>query len=211
MTQLINYVNGEEILPENPIILSFDDGYLSTYKYAFPLLRKYDMKIVLSIIGKGVDNFSKVVDININYSHTTWDQLKEMMESGHVEVQNHSYNLHRVCSGRYGCAQKNSESMENYEKVITEDVCKLQDRASFMLNYIPNTFTYPYGRYSDNLDVILKKLGFKATLSCKYGVNLISRDKPEKLFELKRICRAHNQGIKKLIREGMETLKYINE
>jgi peptidoglycan/xylan/chitin deacetylase (PgdA/CDA1 family) len=52
MTELINYVYEKKPLPENPIILSFDDGYLSTYKYAYPLLKKYNMKIVFSIIGK---------------------------------------------------------------------------------------------------------------------------------------------------------------
>lgn len=62
MTDLIAYVYDGIDLPLNSIILSFDDGYLTTYKYVFPLLKKYNMKIVLSIIGKSTDDFSKVKD-----------------------------------------------------------------------------------------------------------------------------------------------------
>jgi hypothetical protein len=60
-------------------------------------------------------------------------------------------------------------------------------------------------------EVILKELGFKATLTVQYGVNVIKPDKPEKLYGLKRICRAHNQSIQKMIKEGMKTIKYVDE
>lgn len=210
MTELINYVYYGDQLPDNPIILSFDDGYLSTYKNVFPLLKKYNMKIVLSIVGKSVDDFSRVKDENINYAHLTWNQINEMQNSGLVEIQNHTYNLHKVINGRYGCGQKYNEPLDHYEKVITEDVITFQDHMMSKIDSVPNTFTYPYGKYNDNTESILKKLGYKATLSCQYGINLISKD-PDKLYGLKRMCRSHNYNISKLIKDGMATLKYVNE
>ena len=96
MTQLIGYVYQDDELPEKPIILSFDDGYLSTYQYVYPLLEKYNMKIVLSIVGKSTDAYSKVHDVNVDYASMTWDQVKEIQNSGRVEIQNHTYNLHKV-------------------------------------------------------------------------------------------------------------------
>jgi peptidoglycan/xylan/chitin deacetylase (PgdA/CDA1 family) len=210
MTQLISYVYDDEELPENPIILTFDDGLYSTYKNVFPLLQKYNMKIVLSIVGKSVDDFSRVNDTNIGYAHVTWTMIDEMAKSGLVEIQNHSYNLHKVCNGRYGCHQKYNESFNHYEEFLTNDITTLQDKVEAVLGYEPNTFTYPYGRYNENTDEILKKLGFKATLSVKFGVNLINKD-PERLYDLKRICRSHNQSISKMIKEGMATLRFISE
>ena len=94
MTQLIDYVYDQKELPQNPIILSFDDGYLTTYEYVVPLLKKYNMKIVLSLIGVDTDNFSKTFDNNLDYAHMTWNQLNEMACSGLVEIQNHTYNLY---------------------------------------------------------------------------------------------------------------------
>ncbi len=209
MSQLINYVYDGIDLPDNPIILSFDDGYLTTYKYVYPLLKEYDMKIVLSIVGKSTDDFTKVFDDNLNYAHLSWDQIQEMEQSGHVEIQNHTYNLHFVRNGRYGCYQKKNESLSEYESIITEDVNALQSRVRDITGFEPNTFTYPYGKYNDNTESIIKKLGFKATLSCTYGVNVIRVEDKDALFGLKRICRSHNQSIQKLIKGGMETLKYV--
>lgn len=211
MTDLIAYVHDGKELPSNPIILSFDDGYLTTYLNVYPLLKKYDMKIVLSIIGKSTDDFSRVKDENINYSHMTWDQINEMVDSGLVEIQNHSYNLHSTNKGRYGCNKKKCESLSEYEEFLKKDVITLQDKVQSYTNKSPNTFTYPYGRYSNDTEAIIKKLGFKATLSVTYGINVVRRGDPESLFELKRICRSHNQGISKLIEDGMKTIKNISE
>lgn len=209
MADLIKYAYEGADLPANPIILSFDDGNLSTYQNVFPLLKKFNMKIVLSIIGKGADNFSRVSDVNIDYSHVTWDQIVEMEESGLVEIQNHSYNLHKVCNGRYGCSQKANEDFLQYESVVKEDIMMLQDKITSAVGIAPTTFTYPYGKYNDNTDIILKELGFKASLSVKFGVNVINRNDSESLFGLKRICRAHNQPIGRMIKDGMATLKYL--
>ncbi len=206
MSDLISYVSEDIALPDNPIILTFDDGYLSTYHYVYPLLKEYDMKIVLSVVGKSIDDFSRVKDNNVNYAHITWEELREMQDSGHAEIQNHTYNLHKICSGRYGCYQKANETLSQYEQRLTEDTLKLQDRALELLNITPTTFTYPYGKYNDTTEKIIKNLGFKATLSATYGLNLINKD-PERLYGLKRICRAHNDPIKKLLEEAMKTLK----
>ena len=210
MSQLIDYVyNGVE-LPPNPVILSFDDGYVSIYKNVYPLLKEYNQKIVLSIVGKSTDDFSKVNDDNINYASMTWDQISEMDKSGLVEIQNHTYNLHKIRNGRYGCYPMANESIDHYEAVITEDITTLQDKIQSITDKAPTTFTYPYGKYNNLTESIIKKLGFKATLSCTYGVNLIDND-PETLYGLKRICRSHNQPIDKLIEGGMKTLKFRND
>lgn len=210
MNDLIEYVYNDGELPENPIIISFDDGYLSTYKYVFPLIKQYNVKIVLSIVGKSTDDFTRVHDTNINYAHLTWDEINEMKQSGLVEIQNHSYNMHKICNGRYGCGQKYNESLLHYEEVLTEDVTTFQEKLQQMTDGVSNTFTYPYGKYNENSELIMKKLGFKATLSVQYGVNLINRD-PERLYGLKRMCRAHNYSINKLIKDGMETIKHVNK
>lgn len=198
MTQLIDYVDTGKSLPPKPVILSFDDGYYNNYVYAFPLLKKYRVKMVFSIIGKSTDDFSMQPSDNLSYAHVTWDQLNEMIGSGLVEVQNHTYNLHESRAGRIGCTQKPCESKERYEKILTDDVGKLQNEIANRTGFTPNTFVYPYGRSSENTDGILKKMGFRATLSCDYGINLISRD-PDGLFGLHRIERTRGGSVETVL------------
>jgi peptidoglycan/xylan/chitin deacetylase (PgdA/CDA1 family) len=204
---LIDYVNCVAPLPENPIVLSFDDGYLSTYKYVLPLLKKYGMKIVLSLIVKDTDDFSRSKDNHIDYAHVMWRQLNEMLDTGLVEVQNHSYDLHKIKNGRYGCIPKSSEPPDKYEAILKKDVLKAQNKIYMMTGRQPLAFSYPYGSYCDATDIILKKLGFQATLSCRYGINILSRSNPDGLFRLKRLCRSHSESLSRLLDEAYETIR----
>lgn len=204
MEELLDYVYGNRELPENPIILTFDDGYFSTYKYVYPLIKKYNVKIVLSIVGKSTDDFTEVKDENVEYSHITWAQLNEMLESGLVEVQNHTYNMHTAKNGRKGCNQKPGENFNTYQSALTDDLTKLQNEIAEKTGRLPSTFTYPYGVYNDNTIQILKELGFKAGLSCRYGMNVVSKDM--NLYQLRRICRSHGESVEKLIKEVMDLI-----
>lgn len=206
MTDLINYTYGKENLPAKPVIISFDDGYYNNYVYVYPLLKKYNIKIVLSIIGKSTDDFSRVSDINLDYSHVTWNEVNEMLKSGLVEIQNHTYNMHTITTKRIGCQISKGESLEHYDQVLKDDIGKLQKEITSMTGTTPNTFTYPYGKASKESCPIIKKLGFKASLTCDYGINIISKD-PETLYGLKRICRVHNVTLQKALQEAMKTVR----
>ena len=206
MADLIAYADGRGGLPEKPIVLSFDDGYLNNYIFLFPMLKQYDTKVVLSIIGKSADDFTETPSSNVDFAHATWPQLAEMSNSGLVELQNHSYNLHSITTKRYGSLKRPGESVETYEKVLTEDITKLQDEIRAHTGTTPTTFAYPYGRVSKEADPILRKLGFRATLTCNYGVNVITRD-PGCLYGLRRICREHGVSAKKALGEAMKTLR----
>jgi peptidoglycan/xylan/chitin deacetylase (PgdA/CDA1 family) len=162
------------------------------------------MKIVFSIIGKDIDNFSAKPSDNIDTSHVTWGQLNEMLDSGYVEVQNHSYDLHDRCGGRIGCRKLPTDSDAEYEQLITDDVGRLQNRIKLVTGRTPSTFVYPYGAWSEKTENILKKLGFKASITCKYGINIITKN-PDDLYHLKRICRSHNQNVAKVINEGLKS------
>lgn len=59
MTELINYVYNDAPLPEKPIIITFDDGYYNNLSYAVPLLHKYNMKAVVSIVGEYSDRYTE--------------------------------------------------------------------------------------------------------------------------------------------------------
>ena len=118
MADLFAYVDDGTPLPEKPVVLSFDDGYYNNYVYALPLLRQYGAKIVLSVLGKNTDDFSEYPSENIDYAHMTWEQLAELRDSGLVEIQNHTYDLHAHTKQRIGCTQSAGESDAAYETLL---------------------------------------------------------------------------------------------
>lgn len=196
MSQLIDYVNKGSPLPPKPIVLSFDDGYYNNYLYAYPLLKQYGAKAVISIIGKCSDDFSVSDGGHATYSHITWDEINEMMQSGCVEIQNHTYNMHTYDKGRRGSMQKPNETIEVYKNVLENDVGRLQRRIQEMTGWTPNTFAYPFGYMSNGSTQLLKSMGFSASLSCTEGINYFPMDKTKRtedsLYVLKRVLRPPN-------------------
>ena len=196
---LIDYVEGGKELPPKPVVLTFDDGYYNNYLYAFPLLKKYNSKAVLSIIGYYTDLYTETPDENPSYSHVTWGNVKDMLSSGLVELQNHSYNLHTTDKGRNGSKKKRDESDTEYRALLTSDLGKLQDSFKTNVNYTPTTYTYPFGSVSNASFDIIKEMGFKASLSCESGMNHITRD-PECLYMMKRYLRTPKKSAETLLK-----------
>lgn len=198
MEDLINYVYDNKPLPEKPVILTFDDGYYNNYVYAYPLLKEYGFKGVLSIIGYYTDLYSENGEKNPNYSHLTWEDINEMINSGTFEFQNHSYNLHTIDNGRNGSKKKKGESKEDYKKTLSEDLNKLQNEFKENTGFELTTYTYPFGSVSTDSYDIIKELGFKCSLSCESGVNTITKD-PQCLYMLKRTLRTPSVSAKQIL------------
>lgn len=190
---LLDYFEKAKPLPEKPIMLTFDDGYYNNFTYAFPLLKKYNSKIVLSPIGKYIDEYQENGDENPAYAQADWDDLRIMAQSGLVELQNHTYNLHSS-KGRIGVSQKSGESDEEYTKLITDDISKLNKRMSEELDITPTAFVYPFGKKTKIAEQVVKNMGFKASFDCESKMNRISST--DDLYNIHRFIRPHNVSTK---------------
>ncbi len=198
IADLLDYVNGQGELPEKPILLTFDDGFYNNYTYLYPLLQKYDMKAVISIIGKSTEYFSSGKEkMNNNYAYLAWDQLEEMANSGLVEIQNHTYDLHG--EHRNGLAKTSGESTAHFYASISEDLESLQTAIEEHLGFRPTALAYPFGTLSKDTEIIAKKMGFSCTLSCYEKLNLIKKGDPDSLYCLGRVNRQYGPSIEKVL------------
>ena len=208
MSDLIAYVQQGTPLPEKPVMITFDDGYYNNYLNAYPLLQKYQMKAVISIIVGETDKYSELDENKENYSHITWDMINEMMESGLIEIQNHTYNLHKTGNPRRGAAQRKDETTEQYFAAVGADLQKAQDRIEEMTGWRPNTFTYPFGSYSRRSQELLEQLGFAASLGVEGKPCCLTRD-PACLIRIPRYTRTSQKTAEELLAEA-KTKRYTH-
>ncbi len=200
--ELIDFVENGTPLPEMPILITFDDGYFNNYCYAYPLLKQYNTKAIISIIGKYTDLYSEIDEDNPNYSHITWEQAREMCDSGLVEIQNHSYDSHTTDKGRNGTKKKKGESGAAYASYILSDIGRLQDEVERNLGYRPLVFAYPFGSVSEASYDILKEMGFKITLSCEEKVNRIRQGDTECLYMMDRYLRTNKRSVEEILKKN---------
>ncbi len=201
---LTDFVFHNKSLPPKCIMLTFDDGYYNNYFYAYPLLKKYKCKAIFSPIVCMTEKYTEERNISVSYGHISVSDIKEMLSSGCVEIQNHSYNLHKL-SPRRGAEQKRGESDEIYEKTISEDIVKAQNYLEEKIGVQPDCFIYPFGAKSSRTIDIIKKLGFVCTMDCTEKPNRITHS-PDSLYELGRYRRDGKENIQSLIKriEGYE-------
>ncbi len=190
---------GEAELPEKPVMITFDDGNRSDYVYAFPLAKKYGMKMISSPVASYSEQYSALDDRNVDYAHLTWAEMREMQASGLFEFQNHSYDLHRFDVNRKGCLKRRGETEASYRSLLLADFEKSQ--ALFVENGLPAPicFTYPFGSTNALLLQYVKERGFSATLGTYEHVNHLTGDS---LFDLGRFNRPHGYDIRRILNQA---------
>ena len=187
--QLINHFKFGEPLPDKPVMITFDDGQESFYVYAYPLLKKYNMCAVMSIVGAYTDKYTELNDHNVKYSSLNWQEVKELNDSGIVEIQHHSYDMHSYDAERRGVQKKKGESADTYKAIFSADILKLQQELNKYTGREANVFAFPFGYSCEEAVEVLKENGFEAAFTCEEKkVNL--NDGESVLFSLGRFNRS---------------------
>ena len=75
---------------QNPLIITFDDGYLDNWLLVFPLLKKYKFKSTIFISPEFVDQKHGIRSINYNPGFLSWDEMMLMEASGLIDIQSHT-------------------------------------------------------------------------------------------------------------------------
>jgi len=144
LEQLVEHLGTGASLPSKPILLTFDDNYLGEYLYAFPLLKKYNYPAVWSV-------HTNYVGSQVGKPKATWEQVKEMSQSGLITVASHTVNHLRL--------DKLSFDKVDYE--LKESKRVLEEQLGINIDY----FTYPEGDYIESVKAQVANAGYKAALS----------------------------------------------
>ena len=173
--QVIDAENGKGTLPDNAVLLSFDDGYETMYNVVFPLLKAYHYPAVFAPVTGWLDTpenqkityADKMLDRSV---FATWSQVKEMEQSGLVEVASHTHNLHNGINANPSGGQLPAVIAPEYKngKYETEDAYKNRLKSDFartvqtLVNHIgkkPRVMVWPYGQFNDVAVQIARQAG----------------------------------------------------
>lgn len=153
------------------IILTFDDGYVDNYKYAFPLLKKYDFRCVIYLLSD-LDYNRWDVDVKDNPEHRfelmNLEMIKEMDKYG-IEFGGHTKTHPKLATIPIETAQVEIfESKEILEKRLGHKLI---------------SFAYPYGNLNEEVKEIVKDAGYEFAVATDSGDISFSED----LFQIRRI------------------------
>ena len=193
VADILAFVQEGTPLPDNPIMLTFDDGNYSDYQYLQPLLEKYHMKAVAAIIGEAADRCHAILEKTpkAKVPNMGWDQIAALHNAGNIEIQSHGYNVH----GANGSGNKKGEGSEAYYTRLHTDLQKFQDLCTEKIGHTPTAFIYPLGIVGKGSQKIIEDVGIQVTLGCEEGMNVLTPGSKEALFKMHRYNRPSNRSI----------------
>lgn len=139
--------NGTQ-LPEKPVIITFDDGYLDNYNHAFPVLEKYQLKATIFLISDYVNTYP---------NYLTWSAVQDMQQSGLIDFESHTLSHEELTK---------APDLDEAKHQLTGSKQAIEWNLGKQVNFI----AYPCGEYNDDIEQATKDAGYRAAFTVNYGL-----------------------------------------
>ena len=204
LAELRAFVYEGAALPEKPVLITFDDGYMSNYELAYPVLQEFGMKAAIFVIGSSVGKDTYKDTGAAIHPHFSADQAREMVDSGLIEIQSHTYDMHQSAALEPGPARENmqplpGETEAEFIEALRTDFGENRALLEDVTGAAPFALACPEGVYSDLTQAIAVENGIAITLTSDPGVNTLVRGLPQSLLALHRFGVNESVGTEQLL------------
>lgn len=159
-------------LPDKPIVITFDDGYLDNYQFAYPIMQKYGFTGTIFVVSKAIGNtnfFDVEKKLQPENRIMDWNEIRELDAAGFT-IGAHTVDHPHLAE-------------------VTPEVARYQIEESKRalehgLKKPVEVFCYPYGSYNDTVAQITKEAGYRAAVTTELGLAKITSD-PFKLHRIR--------------------------
>jgi peptidoglycan/xylan/chitin deacetylase (PgdA/CDA1 family) len=139
LNDIEEFLYTKKALPENTVLITFDDGYESNYTYAYPILKKYGLNALIFLIGGSIE--SKPQDLKI-IPKLSFDQIREMTDSGLIEFGSHTFNAHYLIN-------EESAFVAMSQELLYEDFDNMNEFFDQIGSPKIKSIAYPYGKFNE--------------------------------------------------------------
>jgi peptidoglycan/xylan/chitin deacetylase (PgdA/CDA1 family) len=180
----LSVINGDKPVPPKPIMITFDDGWLDNWLFAFLLLKKYQMKAIIFVITSQLADNGKrqradegaVSPLPVHKEcqkfveqgrgdevMLSWDELREMGKSGLVDIQSHTHTHQRW--------DKINSDDEQRRKILDEELRISKRLIEEGLGKKCRAVCWPWGKYSEEYIELAKSSGYELMFTTEKGTN----------------------------------------
>lgn len=173
LEEVIALIRNKQTVPPRTLAVTFDDGYIDNYKYAFPILKKYGIPATIFIIAEEVGR----INSGGVHDRLDWEQIKTMQNSGLITIGSHAV-------GPQPLDRIKSEAELRHQIFDSKRI--LEEKLGTNIN----TFSYPEGKFNSVIRRLVIEAGYTAAVATKLSKGYPKDD----VFALRRLRIAENAG-----------------
>lgn len=167
------WYKGDITLTEKDIVIVIDDGNISSYIYAIPLLEKYNFQATIFVITGRIQDYEQTWDPTKNrfLDKNMINDIKNYHRS--INLQSHTHNLHQQIDGKIAISVNTKQEIEE-DFILSKNILDAEYLA------------FPYGGNTEFTEELLKKNGYKMAFG--FGISGYGRaTKSDNQYYIKRV------------------------
>ncbi len=168
--ELASFLDGALTLPARVAVITLDDGHVSTFARAYPLLKKHAIRFTLALNTEAIEGHRPEA--------VTWDNVNEMLTSGLCELASHSH-IH-------GHMERLTEASNRREVTLSRSIIEARTGVR------AETFVFPFGGHDQRVMGLVKEAGYRAAFAV--GTGRVKLDSPRWELPRKGVLRSTTLG-----------------
>ncbi|CAM3579855.1 polysaccharide deacetylase family protein [Paenibacillus lupini] len=176
--QFAKFMQNKGKVPDNAVVITFDDGYQSFNQYAVPIMNKYKFVAADFIIGTSSDNQ------NVHTKHLSWDTMRKLKKEG-FSFYSHTYNQHdyapldrnehkagpKLSNPIYLPDKGRVETKKEYMARVEADAVQIEKRLREELNNTYQMLAFPFGVFNSTAKQLEVDAGVTLFFTTHPGIN----------------------------------------
>lgn len=183
--QFLGFLQGSFQAPRRSVLITFDDGYLDNYVYAYPTLKSHGLRATIFCVtswiadGPRRNHAGQGIPLPICHGHSAckraivagqadevilrWPEIEAMIGDGTIEVHSHTHTHTRW--------DKTIEDEAERDQKLTQDLMQSREMLRARLGKESPHLCWPQGYFDAAYQAAASSLGFTAQYTTLQHVN----------------------------------------
>ncbi|MBI5583920.1 MAG: polysaccharide deacetylase family protein [Deltaproteobacteria bacterium] len=172
--ELLDWMAEKIVLDQKAVVLTFDDGYLDNYRFAYPLLKKYGLRATIFLVTGWAGEERAEEDLARVYSHQecrelseagkagrmalNWEEARRLEKEGLVRIESHTH--------------QHDKNLYADLVALRASLCFSQEAFQERLGKKSTCLCWPGGRYNAESLEAAREFGFTSCCTTERGLNV---------------------------------------